>query len=36
MRKVSGIIWFRDVVDKISWKHNVTTDEVEEKVYGKK
>jgi hypothetical protein len=27
--KVSGIIWLRDVVDKIAWKHNVTTDEVE-------
>ena len=28
--KVTGIIWLRDVVDKLSWKHNVTTDEVEE------
>lgn len=28
--KVSGIIWLRDVVDKLLWKHNVTTDEVEE------
>ncbi len=28
--KVTGVIWLRDVVDKISWKHHVTTDEVEE------
>ena len=28
--KVTGIIWLRDVVDKLLWKHNVTTDEVEE------
>jgi hypothetical protein len=28
--RVSGVIWLRDVVDKISWKHHVTTDEVEE------
>ncbi len=28
--KVSGIIWLRDMVDKLSWKHNLTTDEVEE------
>ncbi len=28
--KITGIIWLRDVVDKLSWKHNVTTDEVEE------
>ncbi len=28
--KVTGIIWLRDVIDKLSWKHNVTTDEVEE------
>ncbi|MBM4467582.1 MAG: BrnT family toxin [Chloroflexi bacterium] len=28
--KVTGIIWLRDVVDKLSWKHNITTDEVEE------
>jgi hypothetical protein len=28
--KVIGIIWLRDVIDKLSWKHNVTTDEVEE------
>jgi uncharacterized DUF497 family protein len=28
--KVTGIIWLRDVIDKLSWKHNITTDEVEE------
>jgi hypothetical protein len=28
--KVTGIIWLRDVIDKLSWKHNVTTDEAEE------
>ncbi len=32
--KVSGIIWLRDIVDKLSWKHNVTTDEVEEVFAG--
>ena len=28
--KVTGIIWLRNVVDKLAWKHSVTTDEVEE------
>ncbi len=28
--KVEGIIWLRSVVDKLAWKHNVTTDEVEQ------
>jgi uncharacterized protein len=28
--KIAGIIWLRDVVDKLAWKHAVTTDEVEE------
>jgi len=28
--KVTGIIWLRNVMDKLLWKHNVTTDEVEE------
>jgi len=27
--KVTGVIWLRDVVDKLLWKHQVTTDEVE-------
>lgn len=28
--KVIGIIWLRNVVDKLAWKHRVTIDEVEE------
>ena len=28
--RLTGIIWLRDIVDKLAWKHNVTTDEVEE------
>jgi uncharacterized protein len=28
--KVTGIIWPREVVDKLAWKHHVTTEEVEE------
>ena len=28
--KVTGIIWRREVVDKLAWKHHVTTEEVEE------
>ena len=28
--KVTGIIWRREVVDKLAWKHHVTTDEVDE------
>jgi uncharacterized protein len=27
---VTGIIWLRSVVDKLAWKHGVSTDEVEE------
>lgn len=27
---ITGIIWLRKVVDKLWWKHEVTTDEVEE------
>ena len=27
--RIRGIIWLRNVVDKLAWKHNVTTDEVE-------
>ena len=27
--KVTGIVWLRSVVDKLAWKHDVTTDEVE-------
>ena len=28
--RISGIIWLRNVIDKLLWKHNVTVDEVEE------
>jgi uncharacterized protein len=28
--RIAGVIWLRDVVDKLLWKHNVTTIEVEE------
>jgi uncharacterized protein len=28
--KVTGVIWLREVVDKLAWKHQVTTEEVEE------
>lgn len=28
--RLKGTIWLRNVVDKLLWKHNVTTDEVEE------
>lgn len=27
---IRGVIWQREVVDKLQWKHNITTDEVEE------
>ncbi len=27
---IVGIIWLRNVIDKLAWKHKVTTDEVEE------
>jgi uncharacterized DUF497 family protein len=28
--KINGIIWLESVMDKLHWKHHVTTDEVEE------
>ena len=28
--RIDGIIWLRDIVDKLAWKHHVDTDEVEE------
>lgn len=28
--KITGIIWLREVVHKLAWKHNITTNEVEE------
>lgn len=33
--KLTGIVWLREVVDKLAWKHNVTTDEVEELLNGR-
>jgi hypothetical protein len=33
--KLTGVIWLRDIVDKLLSKHNVTTDEVEEVLGGK-
>lgn len=28
--RIEGFIWYRDIIDKILWKHNVTREEVEE------
>ena len=28
--RVEAFIWLEDIVDKLAWKHQVTTDEVEE------
>ena len=28
--RITRIIWLHDVVEKLAWKHNVSTDEVEE------
>ena len=28
--RIEGVIWLRDVVDKLAFKHHVETDEVEE------
>jgi uncharacterized DUF497 family protein len=33
--KIDGFIWQREVVNKLKWKHNLTTDEVEEIFQGK-
>lgn len=33
--KITGIIWLKDVVYKLWWKHNITTDEVEEVLSNK-
>lgn len=33
--KLTGIVWLHDVVDKVAWKHNVATDEVEEVLNGR-
>jgi uncharacterized DUF497 family protein len=28
--KIEGLIWLRDIVDKLAWKHQVEPEEVEE------
>lgn len=28
--KIDGLIWLRDIVDKLAWKHQVAPEEVEE------
>lgn len=28
--KITGLIWLRDLVDKLAWKHQVASEEVEE------
>lgn len=28
--RIEGFIWLGDIIDKLAWKHQVTTDEVEE------
>jgi len=33
--KIEGVIWLRDIVDKLAFKHHVETDEVEEVLNGK-
>ncbi len=27
---IEGFLWLEDIIDKLAWKHQVTTDEVEE------
>jgi hypothetical protein len=33
--KIYGIIWLRDIADKLEFKHNVTMEEVEETLKNK-
>jgi uncharacterized DUF497 family protein len=33
--RIEGVIWFRDIVDKLASKHHVETDEVEEVLNSK-
>ena len=28
--KIEGVVWLRDIVDKLAFKHKVETDEVEQ------
>jgi len=33
--KIDGIVWLRDIADKLEFKHNVTMEEVEETLNNK-
>lgn len=33
--KIDGLIWLRDIVDKLAWKHQVAPEEVEEALNNK-
>src|SRR5205085_4710863 len=33
--KIDGLIWLRDIVDKLAWKHQVDPEEVEEALNNK-
>jgi hypothetical protein len=28
--RITGVIWLRDIIDKLDWKHNVSPEEVEQ------
>ncbi|HLC15963.1 MAG TPA: BrnT family toxin [Thermodesulfovibrionia bacterium] len=33
--RIEGFIWYRDIVDKLLWKHDVSREEVEEVFHNK-
>ncbi len=33
--RISGVTWLKDVIDKLAWKHNVSTYEVEQIFTGR-
>lgn len=33
--KIEGVVWLRDIVDKLAFKHKVETDEVEQVLNGR-
>ena len=33
--KIEGVVWLRDIVDKLAFKHRVETDEVEQVLNGR-
>jgi hypothetical protein len=33
--KIEGVVWLRDIVDKLAFKHRVETDEVEQLLNGR-